>query len=259
MVSVILSIDYREKDFISKLSELCEDKPENSETTICNVGQVKLVVKIVALSVGDFMFEFPEDNTKMPIIVERKSVKDLSASITDGRFREQKQRLEDSGCDIVYLIEGSKSSVNSGISQTILDGSVLNLIFRHRYKVLRTENKNDTFQTIVLLYKKLQNNDFDQNNQSKLYNGSNNIKSKKQKIQETMLAHQLSVIPGVSFPTALALQNEYHSLANLINMYNMIETQNEREILLSNFELPNKRKIGKALSKKIYQALFNST
>lgn len=40
-------------------------------------------------------------------LLERKTVADLAASIVDGRFREQKLRLQATGCWFGYLIEGS--------------------------------------------------------------------------------------------------------------------------------------------------------
>lgn len=53
----------------------------------------------------------PTDEYMLNFIVERKQVSDLAASITDGRYQEQKARLTSTGLRTTYLVEGEPSKV----------------------------------------------------------------------------------------------------------------------------------------------------
>jgi ERCC4-type nuclease len=257
---IVLHIDYRERELIKKLKQ-----SEDDINTAC-VGDIKLTYKVSNLPIGDLLFVVNQEHQvnsletdivmeQVLLAIERKTVKDLSASITDGRFREQKARLLDSIQDnakIVYLIEGSKRSLvqNNTKTQKMIDGSIINLLFRHQYKVLFTESEQDTINMLSLLYKKLSDDDFisfrDKSNDMK------SLLSKKDKIKNNMCAMQLSVIPGVSYKTAETIASIYPTLNVLVEAFNSTDTP---ETLLENILLNNKRKLGKALASKIFNAL----
>lgn len=74
-----------------------------------------------ALPLGDvaWIYRFPTRLKKVNkhreyvinFIVERKKADDLASSIVDGRYLEQKQRLQESGIkNIIYIVEGDPSS-----------------------------------------------------------------------------------------------------------------------------------------------------
>ncbi len=258
-----LLIDYRESAFISKLSEY--SYIENDVLKSIEINNITLNYKITSLPVGDFIIQSDLDNIdSIEMIIERKTIKDLCASIIDGRFREQKRRLFDSVKDssrITYIIEGiSRIQVLEGVekqnilSQNIIDGSILNLIYKHNYKVVQTENKLDTFNNTLLLYKKFKNGDFkhDNNNQSV------ELVSKSKKISENKLINQLCLISGVSSKTANIVINEmkFNTIKDIITSYLSKDSEKEREEMLSNIIIDNNskriRKVGNALSKKIY-------
>ena len=90
---MLIKLDYRE----IKLNDLCQihlaDKPE-----------IKMVTENLPL--GDIII--CNDDGKEKVIIERKSLADLAASIRDGRYKEQSFRLNQ--CElpnhhIYYLIE----------------------------------------------------------------------------------------------------------------------------------------------------------
>ena len=58
-------------------------------------------------------------------LIERKCINDLSISIIDGRFRDQKSRLIESNANVIYIIEGSVKSLllEVEIGNAIKDGS----------------------------------------------------------------------------------------------------------------------------------------
>ncbi len=99
---MIIKIDNRERDLISKC-----------EYNIANIPAFKeLKIEVCALPIGDIIIN---DGNEDLVIIERKTIQDLSASIKDGRYEEQSYRLN--GLDhhnhnIVYLIEGDINKYN---------------------------------------------------------------------------------------------------------------------------------------------------
>jgi crossover junction endonuclease MUS81 len=257
-----LLIDYRESAFINKLSEY--SYIENDVLKAVEINNINVNYKITSLPIGDFIIQSDLSNIDtIELIIERKSIKDLCASITDGRFREQKRRLFDSIKDssrITYIIEGiHRIQVLEGVekqnilSQNIIDGSILNLIYKHNYRVVQTENKLDTFNNILLLYKKFKNGDFKHDNS----NENVELVSKSKKISENKLINQLCLISGVSSKTANVVINEmkFTSIQDIITSYLSKDSEKEKETMLSNIIIDNSkkiRKVGNALSKKIY-------
>jgi ERCC4-type nuclease len=233
---IILEIDYREKAIIKYF----EDYKPDINYTITN------------LTIGDFVLKDPND---VYYIIERKTIMDLASSITDGRFREQKQRLLDSigtPDKIVYILEGNKNQKKFGsISKPIIDSSILNLIFRHKYKVIHTSNDVSTYESLLSLYKKLKMKELD-----KLPDTNLKIIKKSDAITNNMFAHMLSVIPGVSMNISKKITETYTTLPILINTYEKILDISEREKMLSTIQVTDKRKLGVALSKKIYNSLY---
>ena len=115
-------------------------------------------VKVKTLDLGDLIF-FKNDDPIL--IVERKTISDLSASIFDGRYREQKQRLFKSNCEFIYLIEGV---IGNHKHKSNLIGSMCNLLFRDNIKVIRTNDVKESVSYIEKLVKKFQKKDFEKKN-----------------------------------------------------------------------------------------------
>jgi ERCC4-type nuclease len=223
-------------------------EPGVGENVVRRVGSMDVAHKMIALPVGDFLIE---GDSGLAFIIERKTIKDLCASITDGRFRDQKARMLESVKDpnkIVYIIEGSKQKTHlCGLTQVVIDGAIQNLIFKHNFKVIQTENEEDTFNNVMLLFKKVMNKQLEL--QTPIV--ASKLLYKKDKIYEDMLAAQLSVIPGVSYNMAKVISKAYASMASLVEAYNI--TGNTK--LLSDLPLTSKRKLGEAVSIKVYNAI----
>lgn len=248
-MNLLLEIDYREHDII-KLFE----NEKDINTKVCN------------LIIGDFIIKNEKD--EILFVIERKSVKDLCASITDGRHSEQKNRLIESIQDptkIVYIIEGKKSDAfihgkNINTSKKSINSSILNLIFKHNYRVIFTESKQDTVDNLLLLCTKI--------NESKLSLTTNNnvikIIKKSDKINDNIFINMLSVIPGVSAKIAIKIHEKYDTLNLLLLAYNNLPNENDNMIkkkMLSEIvvNLDTNRKVGKAVSEKIYNSLFKKS
>lgn len=62
-----------------------------------------------ALTIGDFVYTY--NGKVLDFVIERKKADDLSSSIIDGRYKDQKYRLKNCGAsNIIYLYEGNPSS-----------------------------------------------------------------------------------------------------------------------------------------------------
>jgi ERCC4-type nuclease len=91
---MIIKIDIRETDLLQQINQ-----------HIINIPVFKsIIVKSETLPIGDIIIS---DGNEDKIIIERKSVSDLLASIKDGRYEEQSYRLNgltQHNHNIIYLI-----------------------------------------------------------------------------------------------------------------------------------------------------------
>jgi ERCC4-type nuclease len=238
-----LEIDYREIGII----ELFNLSSDGITPTVCN------------LIIGDFIIK--NELGEILFVIERKSIKDLCASIIDGRHSEQRSRLLESIQDpnkIIYIIEGKK---NEGIihgktidtSKKSINSCILNLIFKHQYKVIFTDSKQDTVDNIILLYNKIQKNELTVSSASKI-----NIIKKSNKINNNIFINMISIIPGISEKIAVKIHEKYNTLNDLILAYNLIVNEIDKKKMLSDIMINSNRKLGNVLSEKIYNSIFNS-
>ena len=134
-----IKIDNRERDLIKEL----ENSNDKKDTTI----------EIVTLPIGDIIIEYLG---KEYIIIERKSVSDLEASIKDGRYEEQSYRLANLDIpnhNIVYLIEGSLMNRQN---KQMLYSSMFSLNYTKGFSVLRSASIQETAYIICNMVYKLQ-------------------------------------------------------------------------------------------------------
>jgi ERCC4-type nuclease len=99
---MIITIDVREQDLLSHINHLVATIPVFKNC----------IIKSETLPIGDIIIS---NETEEKLIIERKSVTDLLASIKDGRYEEQSYRLNGlnhHNHNIIYLIEGDVNRVN---------------------------------------------------------------------------------------------------------------------------------------------------
>lgn len=195
--------------------------------------------KFERLDVSDFIIK---NDDEIILTIERKTIKDLYSSIIDKRYIEQMNRMNN---DIsLYIIENSNGDFfkNDTKKFNIVNGCLLNLLFKHKFKIYTTFGKFHTIEVLKMLMKKFENNDFEKNNTefkciSKVKYNSENI-----------MIRQLMCINGVSQIIATKIYEKYKTLENLIKQLNDAEC-------LIGLEINKDRKIGKSLSEKIYKSL----
>ena len=121
-------------------------------------------VELKNLELGDF--HIVDDNEletlETLIIIERKSISDLIASIKDGRYNEQSFRLNENLLDnsnIYYLVEGdSNKFVKYKKEQEVkmLYSSMLSLSYYKKFSLIKCNNIIDSCEFIIRFYEKLE-------------------------------------------------------------------------------------------------------
>ena len=148
----MLIIDNRE----GKLIELIKATPS-----------FNIPYELKSLQLGDIIISFDKYPDKS-IIIERKCVPDMLASIKDGRYKEQKIRLQaeksqSSGNKIIcYLIEGSSQDVRYPSEKKVFHGSLVSSIFRDEIPLIRSMSLIETLDIIIRMHDRMDKdiNDF---------------------------------------------------------------------------------------------------
>jgi ERCC4-type nuclease len=203
-----------------------------------------------ALELGDILIEHP----KRQILVERKTIADFHASITDGRYKNQKLRLlewrnkmdeqTDARKNIIYLFE-EKTGDNKDRAYW---GALVNMILRDNIGVIQCDGMVRTAQVIADIKKKLDEDKFDE-----LEGGGRNIslegyaKGKFNTPKHCYLG-QLSLIPGLSPAIAGKIADKYPNMRILLDQMDLKE--------LANIRITEKRRLGDKLAEKIHSYIF---
>jgi ERCC4-type nuclease len=191
------------------------------------------------MTIGDISIE-KEDQTI--VLVERKTVADLAASICDGRYQEQQYRLLESTLPphrIVYLIEGSMDMPTS-LPKKNLESALMSLWF-HGFSVMHTIDLDGTVEYLTMLLEKV-NKDATE----KDYISMVKIKKKDKLTPKNIDGLMMSQIPGISTVTAKALLDIYGT------MYELTTRLKENPSLLDTFTTGEKKR---KLSKKVVESL----
>ena len=134
---------------------------------IKNTQSFTIPYELKNLQIGDIIIS----NSKYPdksIIIERKCVPDMLASIKDGRYKEQKIRLQAEKCNsngnkiICYLIEGSLQDVRYPLEKKMFHGSLISSIFRDEIPLIRSISLIETLEIIIRIHDRIEKdmNDF---------------------------------------------------------------------------------------------------
>lgn len=109
------------------------------------------------LPVGDIWIGLtPEEKVaEGALIIERKSIKDLEASILDGRYREQRGRIlsycQENKTQPIYILEGALSSNTGRLQKKAIMKFINRLTLRYQIPVLQTESVQETAELIQAL------------------------------------------------------------------------------------------------------------
>ena len=132
-----IKIDVREAELLKK----CETNLQ----VVTNFKDLKLVPE--QLPLGDIIIS---DGTNDLLIIERKTLSDLAASIKDGRYEEQSYRLKNlwhHNHNIIYLIEGDFARFNSfkdRIDKQTLYSALVSINYYKGFSVWRSSSVEET-------------------------------------------------------------------------------------------------------------------
>jgi ERCC4-type nuclease len=192
------------------------------------------------------------------VIIERKSLRDLAASIKDGRYEEQSYRLNGlpiHNHNIVYLVEGDVNKFNvfkDRMEKLTLYSAMVSLNFYKGFSVNRSFNVEESALIICNMAHKIGKCEAD--GKSMFYHPLENVEAKQKpkdeskgealesndldkvdsdnycsvakKVKKDNVTPQnigeimLSQIPGISSTTAIAIMNKFGTLQNLVMKIN---------------------------------------
>lgn len=218
-------------------------------------------IKTENLELGDIIIK--KDN-KPILIFERKTFDDLAQSVKDGRYKEQKLRLLNNYNPnmIIYILEGplkgSNNKIFSGMKLGVIKNIIIKTLIRDNIKVITSNDLDDTLYYIQTAYNKLESGQISINT-PELENYNKLVKTEKKAnvTCDKFLYITLCQIPGVSSLVATPIAKEYKTIKNLLNSYDKLETSGLREKMLKDMKCNEKRKVGPAVSKKIFEFLYN--
>jgi ERCC4-type nuclease len=199
------------------------------------------------LQLGDIIIE--KENDEILLIIERKSLSDLLASIKDGRYEEQSHRLIHASKipthNIIYVIEGMFSQLRSPQDKKIVLSAITSLSFFKGFSVIRTCSVTETAEFIINMADKIERDlkkgktpAFSQKREEEHIDTEENQnpitkkycevvkKVKKDNItKENMGEIILCQIPGISSTTAIAIMKYVDN--SLIKLLNILKTSPE--------------------------------
>ena len=230
-----IKIDARETELIKKMEYLISNIPSFKE----------IKMNIISLPLGDIIINNGQEDK---IIIERKSIQDLSASITDGRYEEQSYRLNGSEIhnhNIIYLIEGNINQTSAfkfrdRIDKLTIYSAIFSILYYKGFSILRSTDMDETATILCNMTAKM----IRMKDKKEYYSNNNSLledlekkdidvnqeqdedskayckvvkKIKKENITKDNIGEiMLCQIPGISSQTAIAILDKFKNIANLI-------------------------------------------
>ena len=247
-----LYIDNREpKEIINYLNILNENN--------------KYTIEVKKLELGDYII-YDENNDKILIIIERKSLSDLESSIKDGRYTEQSYRLDGNSLpnhNIYYLIEGNIINHKNEKFKGSLYSSMVSISYYKGFSILNSVNDIESAEIINSFVNKLLKENskdcyykkIEENSEPVLKEEYINVvkTTKKANItRDNINVIMLMQIPNISFQSATTIINKYNNIKDLI-----LALENNEDCLDSLKLESSNRKISKNVIENIKKYLLN--
>jgi len=272
---MIIKIDTREQELFKKC--------ESTIAAVQKFAGIKLISETLPL--GDIIIN---DGTNDCIIIERKTLSDLAASIKDGRYEEQSYRLnglQHHNHNIIYLIEGDMYRFNTfkeRIDKQTLYSAMFSIHYFKGFSIMRSNTLDETAMICCNMAYKLvgglkagktgfyyntlpdqlcsgdqNSNALEQEPSTSTKDYCNVVKKvKKDNITPDNIGEiMLCQIPGISSASALAILAEFKTLPNLIKCIQ--ENENCLHAISTTDANGKSRKISKTAIATIIQFLKN--
>jgi DNA excision repair protein ERCC-4 len=220
---------------------------DDREHALC--AATDMVFEKTRLDVGDVLVY--NELGAVVLAIERKTVADLTSSLRDGRFFDQRSRLiEAFGYErVVYVVEGTAELFGMPAEA----GALMALQFRDRVTVVRTTCVKGTAHAVEKMASLVISDRLTQR-PCPHTDGSVHIKARRMPTDSATVSFvaMLCVIPGVSKSKAIVVQTEFGTLKALCDsVFEDAASATERLTELR----CGKMRFGTVLAKKVVQSL----
>jgi len=188
-----IQIDYRESDLLKECELLLTDYPN-------------IKIESLNLLIGDIRIN--------DVLIERKTLSDLEASIKDGRYTEQSFRLKEAlndGYKIYYFLEGNLENYKGSLPKKTLISTIYSLTEKNFF-VVQTSGLKQSALFIMQFSEKI-----GKPVTTKTYEESSITKQKNKNVtRDNISIYMLSQIPSISTNIATTLMEKYGHISILI-------------------------------------------
>lgn len=186
------------------------DDRERKIIPFFKINKTHVEIEVTRIYAGDYAL-YDEDD--LIFIIERKNIKDLAASITDGRKANISNLLEariETGCKLVYLIEGKaryKPDHKIGrIPYKNLQAHLDHIAIRDNIIIIYSSNYEDSANRILEFIKNYSTLNILKTKQG----GDFNIQKKKSTPDDTIACKIWTCIPGITDNNVSLFYENYH-------------------------------------------------
>lgn len=246
-MKVLLRVDHREPSDLKKRLEASSIQS----------------LDFLNLPAGDFEFVDLESGRTL-LLIERKEIEDLCASLTDGRFDEQKTKLSgaahssETPCPVAYLLEGDYRGHDKA---SAIDTVVLTTRFRDGFFVLQTSDIPDTVATVLRIAELFTRGKMEPLSEDELHRRFIASRSAHRgggqfsKNDEWWVV-SLGQIPGIGPKAARAIAAQYPTVRSLLDAYHRCKSIKARRELLQDLKPQSStRRLGPAASEKVWRCV----
>jgi hypothetical protein len=251
-LTVTIKIDSRERELIQICKDIIEKSRLNNKKSFDNINLISTslpigdaiisirktnIVNVIVNDIDKSSDDKTEDDNNNDntdcecIIIERKSLNDLMASIKDGRYTEQSYRLNGSTIynhNIYYLIEGdiNKSYANPTVKSTLYS-AIFSMSYYKGFSLLRSMNMHESGVIICNMAQKIVTN-IDKNKHQPFY-GNININDTATTLATTITTATAPILSKVDEDESTSIS--YSSVIKKVKKEN-ITPENIGEIIL---------------------------
>ena len=199
------------------------DNRETASAVVRTLSLYGVQIKLQNLEVADYIIS-------KKVGVERKSTKDFSDSIKDGRFFKELKHLSQNFYRPILILEGENPIISSNLSENAIYGAIFSVMINMGIYIYQTKDSRETAKTLYHLAKKEQS--------LKKQEFKLRFEKAPRKISR-LLEFIIAGVPGINYLRAKRLLSKFHKIKDIFNadIGDLMETPN----------------IGKKLAQEIYK------